>query len=388
MRLGTAFLVTSARQGSLGEHLFVASIMDTTQDSRRKYPRHRAPKGLFVGWKTAGQRTVSRAETISMGGLFLYTPNPPSKGSIIELLFDLKAGEVRARAIVRHRTLKGMGVQFVQMQAADRARLNQFLANYSAARSASEVAGETQAAAHQSFAGKNDPRSEFERELNDFIELARRGNSYQLLGVSPEAPGKQIRQSFYALAQKFHPDHHMGMGSQELMGRLKELMGAATSAYKTLANEKTRAEYDAHLAASGAFTLHRPKTASQDTVDQCFAHAAECLRAGNFVGSIVWLRKCAQMSPHEARYHALLARSLSSVAQYSDEAIEEFQRAIELDPLNTIPYIQFAELCESMQLFPRARLLYSKILEINPALFKVRERLAQIERLQPADTPR
>src|ERR1700690_2949804 len=127
MRLGTAFLVTGARQGSLGEHPFVASIMDPTQDSRRKYPRHRAPNGLFVGWKTAGQRTVSRAETISMGGLFLYTPNPPSKGSIIELLFDLKAGEVRARAIVRHRTLKGMGVQFVQMQAADRARLNQFL---------------------------------------------------------------------------------------------------------------------------------------------------------------------------------------------------------------------------------------------------------------------
>src|ERR1700733_3530964 len=102
--------------------------MESKSQQKRKYQRHKAPKGLFVGWKSAGKRTVSRAEKIGMGGLFLRTPDPPTEGSVIELLFDLKAGEVRARAIVRHRLPgEGMGVQFVQMQSADRARLNQFL---------------------------------------------------------------------------------------------------------------------------------------------------------------------------------------------------------------------------------------------------------------------
>ncbi len=356
-----------------------------TPDARRKHPRHKAPKGLFVGWKSVSQRMVSRAETIGMGGLFLHTPNPPSQGSIIELLFDLKAGEVRARAVVRnHMPGRGMGVQFVQMQAADRARLNQFLSAYSAEQPPTQVKADGQTVEAPSFKVKDDACGKFERELVESLELARKGTYYQLLGASPDSDAKHIKQSFYSLAQKFHPDHHMS--SPELMGRLKELMGVATTAYKTLADAKQRAEYDARLADSGAFRLHRSKTASQETVDQCLSRATECLRASNFIGSIVWLRKCVELSPDEARYHALLARSLSSVAQYRDEAIEEFQRAIELDPWNTVPYIQFAEFYESMQLPSRARILYSKVLEINPLHAVARERLVQLEKDQAAAT--
>jgi tetratricopeptide (TPR) repeat protein len=355
----------------------MGSIKQPTCDTRRKYPRHKAPKGFFVGWRAAGQRMVSRAETIGMGGLFLHTPKPPSKGSIIELLFDLKAGEVRARAVVRsHRPGKGMGVQFVEMQPADRARLNQFLSKYSDAQPAPEGAAESREVTDPPVSPKNDAVAQFERELSSLLELARKGTHYQLLGSSPDSTAKQIKQSFYSLAQKFHPDHHME--SQEWMGRLKELMGAATVAYKVLGNEERRAKYDAHLTGSGAYNLRRTRTTLQETAEQCFGRATECLRAGNFVGSIVWLRKCAAMAPDEARYHALLARSLSSVTQYRKEAIEEFQRAIELDPLNTVPYIQFAELCESMQLSSRACLLYSKVLEVNPLHAKARERLAEL----------
>jgi len=86
---------------------------------------------MSVGWKSAGHSDVSRAEVIGLGGLFLHTPCPLPLGTGIELLFDLKTGEVRARAIVRDcRPGKGMGVQFVQMQPSDRARLSQFLSQY------------------------------------------------------------------------------------------------------------------------------------------------------------------------------------------------------------------------------------------------------------------
>jgi tetratricopeptide (TPR) repeat protein len=76
-------------------------------------------------------------------------------------------------------------------------------------------------------------------------------------------------------------------------------------------------------------------------------------------------------------YHALLARSLGTVAQYRKEAIEHFETAIELDPWNLRVYSQFAELCEEMQLPARARGLYSKILEIDPEHAKSLEKLAQ-----------
>ena len=86
---------------------------------------------MFVGWEAAGHRAVSRAETVGLGGFFLHTPNPLPLGTMIQLLFDLKAGEVRARAAVRYSSAgKGMGVQIVEMQPGDRARLHQFLLKY------------------------------------------------------------------------------------------------------------------------------------------------------------------------------------------------------------------------------------------------------------------
>lgn len=74
---------------------------------------------------------VSRADAAGMGGVFLHTSNPLPIGSVIEVLFELKTGDIRARASVRDSIpRKGMGLEFVQMQTDDRSRLNQFLSQY------------------------------------------------------------------------------------------------------------------------------------------------------------------------------------------------------------------------------------------------------------------
>jgi hypothetical protein len=86
---------------------------------------------MRVAWKSGGRPTVSRADVVGMGGVFLHTSNPLPVGSVIELLFDLKTGDIRARASVRDSVPgKGMGLEFIQMQTDDRSRLNQFLSQY------------------------------------------------------------------------------------------------------------------------------------------------------------------------------------------------------------------------------------------------------------------
>jgi tetratricopeptide (TPR) repeat protein len=357
-------------------------MTEPVPEKRRKYPRVKAPKGMFVGWKSPGHHTVSRAETVGLGGLFLYTPKPLAIGSSLELLFDLTSGEVRARAVVRSsRAGKGMGVQFIQMRPEDRARLNQFLiVQQEATESVSDRQPERPVPppkppqAEPSGLGDD---AQLERELTHLLELSEKGTHYQLLGVSPDAPSNQIKKGFYALARRFHPDHHMARG--ELIGSLQRLMEAATGAYRTLNDQEKRAAYDKHLAVSGAFSLHRSKTESQETLQVCIRRANECLRAKNFLGSIVWLRKCVEIAPHDAKHHALLARSLATIADYREEAIDHFQMAIEIDPFNVEVYLQFAELCEQMQLPSRAQSLYAKTLEINPVHATARERLSRLD---------
>lgn len=363
---------------------------------QRKYPRIRAPKGTLVGWKSMGQTTASRAEIMGLGGLFLHAANPPREGSTIELMFDLPTGEVRGRAIVRNVAPgKGMGVQFVQMRPEDRAKLDRFLSGQKVSQNGSTVAP----AANRRPANARSADSQlaispgrekaaqlrFEREVRQLIELTGKATYYQLLGVTSESPGSQVKKSYYGLARKLHPDNHMG--NRELITPLKELMVIISEAYKTLGNVEKRAAYDKRLAAMGGFSMHREKTGTRESIEEWLERANECLRAQNFVGSIVWLRKCVEAAPEHALYRALLARSLGTVPQYHDEAIEHFQKAIELDPWKEPVYVQFAELLEFMQLPERIRVVYSKLLEINPTHAKACEWLAAPDAEEPGDKP-
>jgi len=319
-----------------------------------------------------------------LGGLFLCTATPPAAGSTIELVFDLTTGEIRARAEVRSSAPgRGMGIKFVQMRPEDRARLNHFLSQRlgpEATPDRDSSRAVSKEPSRKSSSAEPANQSAFECDVKQLLEVAERGSYYQLLAVTPDSPDDRIKQNFYALAQKFHPDHHMEQ--QGLAGSLKQLMGVLTEAYKTLKDEQKRIIYDRRLAASGSLSLHRGKTATQCTIDECARRASECLSAKNFVGSISWLRKCVVAAPDDAKYHAALARSLGTIIAYRNEAIEHFQKAIKLDPWNVDAYFQWAELYEEMQLPWRARPLYAKILEINPEQPKARDRLAHLNSKQ------
>jgi tetratricopeptide (TPR) repeat protein len=291
---------------------------------------------------------------------------------------------MRARAVVRHVAAgKGMGVQFVQMSPDNRAKLNQFLRKQS---STPEVDGKSEPLSDPRPtappSGRQTNQSDFETELTHFLSLVKRGNYYQLLGVTADSPANQVKQKFHELARKFHPDHHMER--TELLESLKELMGMLTTAYKTLVDEEKRAVYDRQLEKSRAFNLNRTKTESQMILEESHNRAQECLRAGNFVGSVVWLRKCTELAPNDASYHRMLARSLGKVASYHHEAITHFEKAIELDPWNVESYLDFAELYEVMGAPAQASALYTKALEIDPAHAKARERLSKIVSVSPA----
>jgi curved DNA-binding protein CbpA len=221
-------------------------------------------------------------------------------------------------------------------------------------------------------------KKEFEEEIRKLLALAEKSTYYELLGATANSPAALIKENFHHLARKFHPDRHMG--HSEWIALLQDLMGRLTVAYKTLVDDEKRAAYDKQIAAAGAFTLGQEKTEVQETVDDCLMQAKQCVRAQNFAGSILWLRKCVELEPFVAKYHAMLARSLSAIPQYRQEAVHHFSVAIEQDEWNTSTYFQFGELYETMQLPWRAVSLYRKILEIDPEHTKALERLAALEK--------
>jgi hypothetical protein len=101
--------------------------MATTNDLRRD-PRLSSPKGTILAWQTANTRFVSPVDNLALGGMYIRTPEPPPPGTLIQLLLDVPAGEVRARAVVQtSKPNRGMGVKFVAMHQEDRARFARWL---------------------------------------------------------------------------------------------------------------------------------------------------------------------------------------------------------------------------------------------------------------------
>jgi protein TonB len=224
---------------------------------------------------------------------------------------------------------------------------------------------------------RSEDMKRFEEEIRRLLEVAEKGTYYDLLGITANSLPAEVQQSFHQLAQKFHPDRHMGQG--ERIGLLQDLSRRLTTAYQTLIDDEKRASYDKQLAVTGALTPVQDKTESQEGADECFNHAKQSLRANDVSGSILWLRKCVATAPTVAKYHAILARSLAELPQYHQEAMQQFERAIELDTWNTSVYFQFAELCEVMRRPSSALGLYRRILEIDPEHGKARERAREVE---------
>ena len=217
----------------------------------------------------------------------------------------------------------------------------------------------------------------FEEEIRALLDLAGKSTYYELLGVTATSPPELVKENFHHMARKFHPDRHMG--HSEWLDLLQDLMGRLTIAYKTLVDVEKRAAYDKQIAAAGAFTLGQEKTETEETVDECLTRAKQALRALNFAGSILWLRKCVEIAPNVAKHHAMLARSLAAFPQYRQDAVRHFSLALELDEWNTSTYFQFGELYEVMRLPWRAVPLYRRILEIDPQHAKALERLVALE---------
>ncbi len=99
-----------------------------TTNDLRCYPRFLSPKGTLLAWQSARKKLVSRVDNLGLGGLYIRTLEPPPPGSFIQLLLDVPAGEVRARALVqRSKPNEGMGVKFIAMQQEDRGRFVRWL---------------------------------------------------------------------------------------------------------------------------------------------------------------------------------------------------------------------------------------------------------------------
>lgn len=213
-------------------------------------------------------------------------------------------------------------------------------------------------------------------------------NHYQVLELPSTAKVSEIKETYYAMARRYHPDRFHLKSGTKVHSEISSAFARVTQAYETLTNPNRRAGYDHTLERSRQYAEAEAKRAaktSQPTkssegldpdvaasetgvgpAEYSFREGSGALEQGRIRAAIEYLSNAARLEPQEARYRAYYGRALATGENTRRLAENEFQAAIKLEPANAVFRTMLAELYFELKFHRRAQTELDRALSIEP----------------------
>jgi curved DNA-binding protein CbpA len=222
-------------------------------------------------------------------------------------------------------------------------------------------------------------------ELLQFLErIESAQDHYEVLDLTSNVEAEQIKEVYYTMARRYHPDRFHLKSGTALHSRLSAAFANVTQAYETLSDPTSRASYDATLERKRKFTGVPLKSAgpakkedspSADVngVDEDVTDAEQEFREGlgalqqNLTNvAIPHLAAAARMNPSDARYRAYYGKALAASERTRRLAENEILAAVKMDPSNALFHTMLAELYFDLKFFKRAQTELDRALQLDP----------------------
>ncbi len=167
---------------------------------------------------------------------------------------------------------------------------------------------------------------EVQREARELLRRTEGGDHYRVLGVARDASAADIRQAFFDLARKFHPDTHFRRMSREDYEPLEQAYQRICAAYGVLSRSLARIQYDVSLGKSGPaqdesesvsrrrlkeqlasrFRSERPEQVG--SAQKLFLQARRAEAGGDRLGAVKVLNMVVKLDPFNEEARDMLAR--------------------------------------------------------------------------------
>lgn len=240
-----------------------------------------------------------------------------------------------------------------------------------------------------------------EDNLGEFLERLRAAaNHYEVLDVAWNAGINEIKESYYALARRYHPDRfHLKSGTR-LHEQISSAFARITQAYEALVDANGRAAYDATIERTRKFAKSAPKpsqsasAAGADEVlefnpaesgsgqaEKYFEEGFAALKQGQINAAITHLAAASRLNPQDARYRAYYGRALAGNENSRRLAESEIQTAVKLEPANALYRTMLAELYFDLKFQRRAQTELDRALELDPNQANALRLLHKIKKL-------
>ena len=108
--------------------------------------------------------------------------------------------------------------------------------------------------------------------IDHYHALRQDATHYDLLGLPVDADRRAVRDAYFALSKRFHPDVYFKREIGAYHEKIEGIFRALTRAYDALSNPRQRAAYDKLLSDEGVTSSPRPSQA----FSQCAAACSYC----------------------------------------------------------------------------------------------------------------
>lgn len=236
--------------------------------------------------------------------------------------------------------------------------------------------------------------------LEEFLtRIDRASDHYETLNIGRMATADEVKNSYHALARKYHPDR-FHQASASVQTRIDSAFARIAHAYEVLHDASARATYDDRLKIDGAKPLERipshpvekasekqsgaamvsdKQTGNEDRAEASFQKGLAALKQNQAQHALRLFAQAASLEPRRARYRAEYGRALINDPQTRRIAEYELKAAIALEPNNVSYRVALAELYKALGLRRRAAGELQRALIADPNSDVARQLLASLK---------
>jgi tetratricopeptide (TPR) repeat protein len=207
------------------------------------------------------------------------------------------------------------------------------------------------------------------------IQRVRNISHYDVLDVPPHASADVIREAYYVLARRYHPDRFRAGPLQDLLRKVETYFAIVTEAYNTLYNPRLRAGYDEQRLSA---LREGPEQSTAYLARENLRRAKELVAKGRFTDAVKSLENAIKLESRNAVYRLELGQLLARNPRLRAQAEEHLIEVNRLDPAQVEGYLALGDLYLKTNRAGEAIRLFREVLRWEPGHSAATERLREL----------
>lgn len=211
-------------------------------------------------------------------------------------------------------------------------------------------------------------RSTREQLAREVVEMKKR-DYFEILGVSKNASGAEIKKAYFSLAKQYHPDRLYAEASAEVRNLADELFNLVSQAHDVLTDEDRRTQYLEDLQ-SGVKRNVSSEVSKILSAEGIFQKGEMALRKRDYQRARELFTEAVGLCPDEGEFHAFLGWTIFQSDPKNEQAVQEardeLNQAISLNPKVDKAYLFLGYIYKAMNYKEMAEHEFEKAIQCNP----------------------